>query len=378
MPEASAQAKSSPDDFLQLVRQQHRGRLRLYLGACPGVGKTYQMLAKGNRLRRYGVDVVIGYVELHDERPETTTQIKELEIIPPRLVQYRGTTLKEMDVDAVLARKPTVALVDELAHTNAPGSEKRKRYEEVQDLLNAGINVISTVNIEHLQSLNDIVEQVTGVHVKECVPDDVVMSADQISTVDVPLEKLVRRLKAGKIYSMERVQLAMENFFTEKILGRLRDMTLSKTAYYLGRKQREASALVDVKYSLGQVAVALSSRSPDLGVLLRETMRLAAQLNAPWHAVNVHTPHDAPGKTDSEVQRRLMEAMELAQRMGGNAVVLQSEDVGQALISFAREYSIVHMVIGRPTESHLSHWRFRPSLIEVLTRELVDVNFVIV
>jgi two-component system sensor histidine kinase KdpD len=204
------------------------------------------------------------------------------------------------------------------------------------------------------------------------------MSADQIATVDVPPEKLMRRLKDGKIYSTERVEVAMANFFTEKTLRRLRDMTLSKTAYYLGHKQREASALGDVKYNLGQVGVALGSASPDLGVLLRETMRLAAQLNTPWHAVHVNTPHEAPGKIASDIQRRIMEALELAQRMGGNAVVLQGEEAGQALISFAREYSIAHMVIGRPAQNNLSRWRFRPSLVEVLTRELVDVSFVIV
>jgi two-component system sensor histidine kinase KdpD len=322
--------------------------------------------------------VVIGYVELHDQRPETTAQVKDLELVSPRLVQYRGTTLREMDIDAVLARKPTVALVDELAHTNAPGSKHHKRYEEVQELLNAGINVISTVNIEHLESLHDIVEQVTGIKVKERVPDEVVMSADQIATVDLSLDKLLRRLKAGKIYAMDRVEVAVDNFFNEKTINRLRDMTLSKTAHYLARKQREASALVDVKYSVGQVAVVLSSRTPDLGSLLRETMRVAARLNAPWHAVNVQTPHDAPGKVDSQVQRGIMEALELAQRMGGNAVVLNGEDEGQALLSFAREYGIVQMVIGRPAKSHLRHWKFHPTLIEVLTRELADVNFLIV
>jgi two-component system sensor histidine kinase KdpD len=186
-------------------------------------------------------------------------------------------------------------------------------------------------------------------------------------------------LQAGKIYPLEHVPVALGNFFNEKTLRRLRDMTLSKTAHYVGQKQREASALGDVKYSLGQVAVALSSRNADPGVLLREAMRLAAQLNAPWHAVHIHTPQDAPGKIDSDVQQRIADAMVLAQRMGGNAVVLNNdnEDVEQALITFAREYRIAHMVMGHPAKSLLSLWRFRPSLIEVVTRELAEVNFVI-
>src|SRR6516162_7166992 len=177
--------KPTPEDFLTIIRRQQLGKLKVYLGACPGVGKTYQMLIEGNRLRRQGVDVVIGYVEPHD-RPETTAQIGELEIVPPRFAQYHGITLKEMDVDAIIARRPTVALVDELAHTNAPDSKNRKRYEDVEDLLRAGINVISTVNIQHLESLYNFVEGATGVRVKERVPDEILAKADQIVNIDLP------------------------------------------------------------------------------------------------------------------------------------------------------------------------------------------------
>ncbi len=183
--------KPAPDDFLAIIRRQQLGKLKIYLGPCPGVGKTYQMLIEGNRLRRQGVDVVIGYVEPHD-RPETTAQIGELEIVPPLVAKYHGITLKEMDLDAVLARKPTVALVDELAHTNAPQSRNRKRYEDVQDLLRAGINVIATVNIQHFESLYNIVEDVTGVKVKERVPDEIITQADQIVNIgrqDLPQRK---------------------------------------------------------------------------------------------------------------------------------------------------------------------------------------------
>ncbi|MBV9392119.1 MAG: histidine kinase, partial [Verrucomicrobia bacterium] len=181
--------RGGPDDFLSIIRRQQLGKLKIYLGACPGVGKTYQMLIEGNRLRKQGVDVVIGYVEPH-ERPETTAQIGELEIVPPLVTKYHGITLKEMDLDAVLGRKPTIALVDELAHTNAPQSRNRKRYEDVQDLLRAGINVIATVNIQHFESLYNIIEQATGVKVKERVPDEIVAQADQIVNIDLPAEDL--------------------------------------------------------------------------------------------------------------------------------------------------------------------------------------------
>jgi len=176
--------KPSPDDFLTIIRRQQLGKLKIYLGPCPGVGKTYQMLVEGNRLRRQGVDVVIGYVEPHN-RPETTAQIGELEIVPPLVAKYHGMTLKEMDLDGVLARKPTIALVDELAHTNTPQSRNRKRYEDVQDLLRAGINIIATVNIQHFESLYNIVEEVTGVKVKERVPDEIITQADQVVNIEV-------------------------------------------------------------------------------------------------------------------------------------------------------------------------------------------------
>jgi two-component system sensor histidine kinase KdpD len=285
-----------------------------------------------------------------------------------------------MDVDAVLARKPTVALVDELAHTNAPGSKNRKRYEDVQDLLDAGINVISTVNIQHLESLYNIVEQATEVRVKERVPDEVVMGADQIVNVDLPSEDLLERLQAGKIYPMERVQRAMSNFFTEKNLNRLRELTLSETANYLDRKQRQSSvgaAGDDVQRNLGQVAVALSSSGPDPGALLRKTARLAAQLNAPWFAVYVRTPKESPTLIPAEVQRRVTDTLEIAQKMGGVVIVLKNEDVARALISFAREYGISHIVMGRPAKKRLRDW-FRPSFTDLLIRDLTNVDLVIV
>src|SRR5471032_2553825 len=250
-------ARPGADEFLQIIRKQQLGKLKIYLGASPGVGKTYQMLVEGNRLRSRGVDVVIGYVEPH-ERPDTSAQIGDLETVPPRGSAYHGIVLREMDLEAVLARKPTVALVDELAHTNAPGLKNRKRYEDVQDLLAAGINVISTVNIQHLESLYNIVEQNTGVRVKERIPDEVVASADQVVNLDLSAEDLLERLQAGKIYPIERVQRAMATFFTEKNLVRLRELTLTEIARFLDSKQRGESEQEVHQPALGLVAVAIS------------------------------------------------------------------------------------------------------------------------
>jgi two-component system sensor histidine kinase KdpD len=371
----TSSVKPTAEDFLSIIREQQRGKLKVYLGSSPGVGKTYEMLIEGNRLKKRGVDVVVGYVEPHD-RPETTAQIGELEIVSPRSVKFHDVTLREMDLDALLARKPTVALVDELAHTNAPGSKNRKRYEDIQDLLAAGINVISTLNIQHLESLYNIVEQATGVRVKERVPDEVVAQADQIVTVDLPAEDLLDRLERGKIYPPERVRAAMANFFSKRNLNRLREMTLSESANFLDRQQRQIAPSEPGVSAVGQVMVAISSRGPDSGKLLRKTARLAAQLNGNWYAVYVRTPEESAIKISAEDQRHVTDTLETAQKMGGLVILLKGEDVAQALAAFAREYGITHIVIGRPGKR--KPWKlFKTSLHDVLLQELPNVDFII-
>jgi two-component system sensor histidine kinase KdpD len=376
MLESDPAARPTADDFLAIIRRQQAGKLKIYLGPCPGVGKTYSMLVEGNRLKRGGVDVVIGYVEPHD-RPDTTSQVGDLEIIPPRLTSYHGITLKEMDVDAVIVRKPTIALVDELAHTNAPDSKNRKRYEDVEDLLRAGINVISTVNIQHLESLYNFVEEATGVRVKERVPDEVLTKADQIVNIDLPAEDLQERLQAGKIYPKERIEAALANFFTQKNLTRLREMTLTETANFLDRKQRDQAGSEQNVSALGQVMVAISSQGPDPGRLLRKTARLASQLNAQWYAVYVRTPAESAVRIDAETQRKVNDTLETAQKMGGLVFSMKGESVAKALVSFAREYGITHIVVGRPGPKRLPQL-FRASLYEELLGELPDVDLVVV
>ncbi|MBV8378129.1 MAG: universal stress protein [Verrucomicrobia bacterium] len=365
----------TPDDFLTIIRRQQLGKLKIYLGPCPGVGKTYQMLIEGNRLRTQGVDVVIGYVEPHN-RPETTAQIGRLEIVPPLVAKYHGIALKEMDLDGVLARKPTVALVDELAHTNAPQSRNRKRYEDVQDLLRAGINVIATANIQHFESLYNIVQDATGVKVKERVPDEIITQADQVINIDLPAEDLLERLQAGKIYPKERVEAALKNFFTSKNLTRLREMTLSETANILDRKNREGTETESNIGGLGQVMVAISSQGPDPGRLLRKTARLAERLNAQWYAVYVRTPSESAVKIDATVQRQVAETLEAAQKMGGLVISLKHENVAQALISFAKEYGITHVVLGRPGKKAFR--LFSRALHDELIQELPGIDLVIV
>jgi two-component system sensor histidine kinase KdpD len=368
--------RPKPEDFLRLIQRQNRGKHKIYLGSSAGVGKTYQMLVEGNRLKAKGVDVVIGYVEPH-ERPETTAQIRELEIIPPRLLEYKGATLREMDVPAILERRPTLVLVDELAHTNAPGSAQEKRYQDVDLLLDAGLNVISTLNVQHLESLYNLVEQATGVKVQERIPDGVLQEADQIVNIDLPAEDLQDRLKAGKIYPTSRAAAALENFFTTENLTRLREIALSESANFLDRQQREAAPQAAVPSALGRVMVAVSSRSPNAEALLRKTARLAMQLNAEWYALYVRTPSESHERMTLETERLLDDTLSMAQRMGGSVVILKEEKVADALIQFVREQGISHVLMGRTQRSKFQQL-LGSSLLDRAMQELPGVDLVVV
>jgi two-component system sensor histidine kinase KdpD len=269
-----------------------------------------------------------------------------------------------------------VALVDELAHTNVPGSKNDKRYEDVQELLDAGINVITTVNIQHLESLYNLVEQATGVRVKERVPDEVVAQADQIVNIDISAEDLQERLRAGKIYPAQSIQAGLANFFTGKNLTRLREMTLSEIAHFLDRQQRESGESEPQMSSLGQVMVAISSLGPDPDRLLRKTARLAAQLNAPWYAVYVRTPKEAIARIDAKTQRNISDTLELAQKMGGIVISLKHKNVENAVITFAKEYGITHIVLGRPAPRNF--WNaWKPTVVEKILKDAPEVDVVI-
>jgi two-component system sensor histidine kinase KdpD len=368
--------RPSPEQFLNLIRRQERGRLKVYLGSAAGVGKTYAMLLEGHRLKRQGVDVAIGLVETHG-RAETAAQIGDLEVIPPREIEYRGVILREMDLDAILARRPTVCLVDELAHTNAPGSRHAKRYKDVEDLLRAGIHVITTVNVQHLESLYDEVERATGVKVKERLPDSVLAEADQIVNVDVSTEDLLERMKSGKVYPPDRAERAMENFFTPANLTRLREITLTESAHLIDRRTRRAEADKAPLSATERVMVGLSSRSPNAPALLRKAARLADRLNAPWYAVYIQTPAEDLTRTDAATQRILSKNLELAQQLGGIPMTFRGKDVVSTIQAFAQEYGIKVIVMGkihRPWHQRL----FGGSILERVVRESEGTDIVIV
>src|SRR5262245_14380891 len=257
------------EDFLQLLQGRKRGRLKIYIGSAAGVGKTYRMLQEAESLRERNVDVVLGFIEPHN-RPETEALVRDLETVPRKKLEYRGVTLEEMDVDAIIARQPEVVIVDELAHTNVPGSRNAKRYEDVLDLLHAGINVISAVNIQHIESLNDIIVRNLGVTVRETVPDSVLAQADQVVNIDVSAEYLRQRLSEGKIYAKEKITAALENFFTTHNLTMLRELALREVASSVDRQRAGEAQLRrgQAEPQTDRLLVAMSSNPPRNAVLL--------------------------------------------------------------------------------------------------------------
>ena len=344
-----------PEDFLELVQRARRGRLKLYMGFAAGVGKTYRMLEEAHALAKRGVDCVIGYVETHG-RADTAALIDGLEVVPRKRITYREVTIEEMDVDAVLVRKPAVAIVDEVAHTNVPGGRNRKRYQDVLELLAAGINVIGAFNVQHLESLNDLVERVTKVSVRETVPDSFLKQADQVVNLDLAVEDLVERLKAGKIYAADKVTAALENFFTAQNLATLRELALREVAESLERANPRAAVGAELRASVAhrRVMVCMSSNTPRANMLLRRGSRLAGRLNTDWFVAYVETPRESPTLIDAEAQRHLLANIEKARELGAEVVRIKAHDPVVGLLDFAHSHGVGQVIIGR---SHQPWWR---------------------
>jgi two-component system, OmpR family, sensor histidine kinase KdpD len=339
------------EQVLAKIQTEQRARLRIYIGAAPGVGKTYSMIEDAHALRRDGIDVVIGYVETHG-RAETEAKLGDLEVVPRRKIDYRGVTLEEMDVDAILARKPALCMIDELAHTNAPGSRHDKRYQDVFEILDAGIGVMTAVNIQHLETLNDAVGRVTGVRVRETVPDTFLDRADEVVNVDITVEELRTRLRQGKIYKPEKVEQALTNFFRETNLSTLRELALRAVADEVGEKaashrQREGlePALIPER-----VMVCMSSNA-EAPRVLRTGARIAGRLGARWYAVYVETPREAPGQIKTGDRDALQRNIGLAEELGATVVRVKADRPADGLIAFAQREGITHVIFGQSARS---------------------------
>jgi two-component system sensor histidine kinase KdpD len=366
--------------FLEVLTPRERGKLKLYIGSFAGVGKTYRMLTEAHELRRRGVDIVVGFVEAHG-RTDTEAQLGDLEVTPRRRLEYRGVALEEMDVDAVIARRPEVVIVDELAHTNVPGVSHRKRWEDVMQLIDEGINVISAVNVQHLESLNDVVATTLGITVRETVPDWVLAIADQVVNIDISAEDLRQRLTEGKIYRPEKVQAALANFFTEENLTTLRELALREVASSVDRTReeivrRDAGPVVAPK-TVDRIGVALASNPPYTAILLRKASRIAGRLNSDWYCVYVQTPEESAERIDATVQRKLVDNIQLAQAMGAEVVKLVGTDIAAELRRFARERGVTLLIAGQSRRSRWHRWRYG-SVVERLTHNSEGLDVLVV
>src|SRR3984957_6990444 len=363
---------------IKLEEQKEPAKLRIYIGAAPGVGKTYHMLNDAHLMKhQQGVDVVIGLVESHG-RKETESRIRDLEIVPLRVIPYRGVELKEMDVEAILARHPNTVVVDELAHTNVPGSKNRKRYEDVLELLDAGINVMTAVNIQHLETLNDAVSRSANTTIRETLPDSFLKRADEVVNVDITVEELRTRLRQGKIYNPEKVEQSLANFFRKGNLNMLRELALRTTAEQVGNRAAEYRRNQGLEQAPipEKVMVCLSPR-PGTERLLRVGSRIAGRLSSNWYAVHVSKPDDDKGHGDPEAYHRMEEYKRMARDLGAQVISLVDRNVSDALIRFAQQENISHVVFGQPVRSR---WDIllRGSVLNRFLSEVRDVTVQVV
>jgi two-component system sensor histidine kinase KdpD len=340
--------------FEELIERKKKGSLKVYLGYAAGVGKTYEMLQEGHRLRERGLDVVIAYVEPH-ARPETTALIEGLEQIPRKSITVGGRDFPEMDLAGTLARNPQLALVDEMAHTNIFGSAHEKRYQDILEILDHGINVITTLNVQHMESVAERVSQVTASPVQERVPDGVLRRADEIVLVDVTMEELRERLRTGKIYDKPKAEQALLNFFTYENLSFLREICLREVAGDQVRKIEQQDLLTQAAadFATEAVMVSVSSNPTNAEILLRKASRMAAQLSTQCFAVYVQRREEAPTKIDSALQRKLQNNMKLAKTLGAEVITLQADNVAEALVTFAITHHVKHAIFGKSRRSPL-------------------------
>jgi two-component system sensor histidine kinase KdpD len=350
-------ARTSPDHFLKLI-ERCAAAAKIYIGHAAGVGKTYQMLEDAQALRKRGVDVVVGFVETHG-RAETAQKLEGLPVIPRRRVPYKGKDLEEMDLPAILARRPEIVLVDELAHTNVPGVEHEKRFQDVEEILEAGFSAMTTVNIQHLESLFDVVTRATGVDVRERVPDRLLRQADSIVNVDLPSEELIQRLKEGKIYPAERITPALENFFRRENLASLRELAMRSIADRL-EADRRASGTDREPGAIGtKVLVAISSNAATTRQLLRRGSSIAGRMNTNWFAAYVRTPGEHPNRMSARDHRLLSENVTLAMELGAKVVWLNGKDVARELFAFASRNGVTLAIFGKSRRSWLRRMVFR-------------------
>jgi two-component system sensor histidine kinase KdpD len=341
-----AEQDSTVKTFIELVKKSRRGKFKIYIGMSAGVGKTYRMLQEAHALLRNGIDIQIGYVETHN-RAETQALVAGIPFIPRRNVFYKGKELDEMDLHAILNRHPEVVIVDELAHTNIEGSKNTKRWQDVLDILEAGISVISAVNIQHLESMNQEIESITGIAITERIPDKVLELTDEIVNIDLTADELIDRLKDGKIYTKDKVNIALKNFFQPDKILQLRELALKEVAHHVERKI-DIEVPKQIKLRPEKFLACISSNNDTARVVIRKTARLASYYRSPWVVLYVQSSNESSDKIKLDKQRHLINNFKLATELGGEVVKIKSDQITQTIIQIADEREITTICIGKP------------------------------
>ena len=367
----------SPEEWLQKIggSRNEKGKLKVYLGMSAGVGKTYRMLQEAHQLLKDGVDVRIGYIETHN-RKETQALVEGIPLIPRREVFYKGKRLEELDVQAILLVHPEVVLIDELAHSNIPGSKNEKRWQDVLDVLNAGIHVISAINIQHVESINEDVKGITGIEVQERVPDKILQVADEVVNIDLPADELIRRLREGKIYDHSKVQQALTNFFQPDKILQLRELALKEVA---GQVERKVDYSIEYKknpFRHERFLACVSSNHEIAQKIIRKTARLASYYNSQWFVLYVQTAREAPDKIPLDIQRHLINNFKNATELGAEIIQYKQDDISAAILKTIEERQITTICMGKP---HLNLWQIIlktgvfNQLLKTLTKNDVDL-----
>ena len=367
--------KQSVQHFLDLIKRSHRGKFKIYIGMIAGVGKSYRMLQEAHQLLEVGVDVKIGYIETHG-RPETEALVAGLPVIPRRKLFYKGKELEEMDVATIINAHPEIVIVDELAHTNIEGSEHGKRWQDVLQILDAGISVISAVNIQHIESLNEEVKGIAGIEVKERIPDKVLEEADEVVNIDLTAEELINRLKAGKIYRKEKVQTALNHFFKTENILQLRELALKEVAFRVERKVENELVTVEKGVHRERFLVCISSNEKTPRRLIRRTARLATRYDTDFLVLYVQTPAEHPDRIPLATQRHLLNHFKLAAELGGEVIQRASPDVIDIIQAVCKERQVTTLCIGQPAFTYVStlvHLKRYRSFLRFLSDENIKL-----
>lgn len=341
-----AEKEKNVKHFLDLIQKSRKGKFKVYIGMSAGVGKTYRMLQEAHTLLKKGIDVKIGYIETHN-RKETHDLLAGLPVIPRRTIFYKGKELEEMDVQAIINLRPEIVIVDELAHTNIEGSKNEKRWQDVLEILDAGINVISAVNIQHIESLNQNVKDITNVDVQERVPDNVLRLADEVVNIDLTSDELITRLKEGKIYTEDKIQAALNNFFKSDQILQLRELALKEVASQVVRKvENEVPKNVALKHE--KLLACISSNDKTAKRIIRKTARLASYYNSNWYVLYIETPNESSDKIALDKQRYLINNFKLATELGAEVIKVQSSNITDAILDIVEQKDITTVCIGKP------------------------------